>query len=219
VSMEEFSQVLWRERELLEMLAFKLEEEELVLAHGRSRWLAFASREVETVLDMVQRTEVLRAATADAVAAATGLDSNPSLRALVESSDEPWRTILLDHRDGLVALTLQVTETAAASRELLAAGYQSTRAKMTIRSDAAGICSSDGSADGTGSGRSTAGADVSGPYSALDESLHRRRAARAHAGAHRATATVDLRLQEVAYRAALATSARVLQPTLLEFLR
>jgi hypothetical protein len=215
VSMEELSRVLWRERELLEMLAFKLEEEELVLAHGRSRWLAFASREVETVLDMVQRTEVLRAATADAVAAATGLDSNPSLRALVESSDEPWRTILLDHRDGLVALTLQVTETAAASRELLAAGYQSTRAKMTIRSDAAGICS----ADGTGSGCSTAGADVSGPYSALDESLHRRRAARAHAGAHRATATVDLRLQEVAYRAALATSARVLQPTLLEFLR
>jgi flagellar hook-associated protein 3 FlgL len=34
-----------------------------------------------------------------------------------------------------------------------------------------------------------------------------------------AKATVDLQLQEVAYQAALATTGRVLQPTLLDFLR
>jgi flagellar hook-associated protein 3 FlgL len=34
-----------------------------------------------------------------------------------------------------------------------------------------------------------------------------------------AQATVDLKLQEVAYQAALATTARVMQPSLVDFLR
>jgi FlgN protein len=182
VSMEELSHVLWRERELLEMLAFKLEEEELVLAHGRSRWLAYASREVQTVLDTIQRTEVLRALTADTVAAAIGVQSNPSLLALAECSDEPWRTILLEHRDELVALVAQITEMAAASRELLTAGYDRTRETVLARSAAA----------------QTPSREVPGVV---------------------VDAAVDLQLQEVVYRAALATTERVLQPTLLDFLR
>ena len=41
---------------------FKLEEEQLVLAGGRTRWLAHATREVEMVLEQIRRTEVMRAA-------------------------------------------------------------------------------------------------------------------------------------------------------------
>ena len=37
--MEKLSQILWRERELLDTLLFKLEEEQMVLASGRTRWL------------------------------------------------------------------------------------------------------------------------------------------------------------------------------------
>ncbi len=48
--MEDLSLILWRERELLETLLYKLEQEQLVLASGRTRWLARAAREVETVL-------------------------------------------------------------------------------------------------------------------------------------------------------------------------
>jgi acyl-CoA synthetase (AMP-forming)/AMP-acid ligase II len=47
---EKLSQVLWRERELLETLQYRLEVEQLVMAAGRTRWLAHATREVETVL-------------------------------------------------------------------------------------------------------------------------------------------------------------------------
>ena len=43
MSMEDLSSVLWRERELLETLLFKLEIEQLVLASGRTRWLAPAA--------------------------------------------------------------------------------------------------------------------------------------------------------------------------------
>ena len=59
--MEKLSQILWRERELLETLLFKLEEEQMVLAGGRTRWLARAAREVENVLDTIRETEILRA--------------------------------------------------------------------------------------------------------------------------------------------------------------
>ncbi len=145
VSMEELSRVLWRERELLDLLLFKLEEEQLVLASGRSRWLGYAAREVETVLDSIRQTEVLRATTADAVAASLGLENNLGLRALAESTDEPWRTILLDHRDAFVAVTAQITAMAMTSRELLTAGYQAARATTVPLSNGTGTYTADGS--------------------------------------------------------------------------
>ena len=62
VGLADLSSILWREREMLELLLFKLEEEQLILASGRGRWLAHATREVEMVLDQIRRTEVVRAA-------------------------------------------------------------------------------------------------------------------------------------------------------------
>ena len=40
MALSDVSNILWRERQLLELLVFKLEEEQLVLAAGRNRWLA-----------------------------------------------------------------------------------------------------------------------------------------------------------------------------------
>jgi hypothetical protein len=131
--MEELSLVLWRERELLDMLLFKLEEEQLLLASGSDRWLGYAAREVETVLESIRRTEVLRATIADAVAAAMGLESNPSLRALAEASAEPWRTILLDHREAFVDVTAQVAEAATGNRERLTAHRASLVSIASVR--------------------------------------------------------------------------------------
>lgn len=123
MAMEELSLVLWRERELLETLLFKLEEERLVLASGRSRWLPYAAREVETVLESIGHTEVLRATTADSVATAMGLPSNPSLRALAAASAEPWCSILLDHRRALVEITTEIRQSATTNRKLLSTGF------------------------------------------------------------------------------------------------
>src|SRR5688572_9212434 len=73
VSLTDLASVLWRSRELLEMLLFKLEEEQLLLASNRSRWLSHATREVEVVLDQIRQTEVIRAAYAQEVAVELGL--------------------------------------------------------------------------------------------------------------------------------------------------
>ena len=69
MSLSEVSNILWRERQLLELLVFKLEEEQLVLASGRTRWLSHATREVETILGEIKRVELERAM---AVAGAIG---------------------------------------------------------------------------------------------------------------------------------------------------
>ncbi|HEY0890334.1 MAG TPA: flagellar protein FlgN [Nocardioides sp.] len=137
--MEKLSLILWRERELLELLAFKLELEELVLASGRTRWLARATREVEEVLGTLRETEVLRALAADEAAESVGLEPNPTLSALAERAEEPWRTILVDHRDAFIAATREIADLAESNRGLITAGYRSARETLlAIRGSAEG---------------------------------------------------------------------------------
>lgn len=125
--MEKLSQILMRERELLDTLLFRLEVEQMVLATGRTRWLMRAARDVENVLSTIRETEILRSVAADEVAARLGLDHNPSLRALAEAADEPWRTLLAEHHEGFVAVTHEITALADANRDLITAGYRSAR--------------------------------------------------------------------------------------------
>ena len=125
--MEKLSLVLWRERELLESLLFKLETERLILAAGRERWLSRAAREVEAVLVEVRETELLRAVAADQVAGVLGLAPNPSLKALAEAAEEPWRTMLLDHREAFLAITQEMTALAEINRDLITAGYRAAQ--------------------------------------------------------------------------------------------
>ena len=120
--MEKLSQILWRERELLDTLLFRLEMEQLVLASGRTRWLMRAAKDVERVLEMLRETEILRSVAADEAAASIGLTSNPSLRGLAEAVDEPWRTILLDHHDAFVTVSREITALAETNRDLITVG-------------------------------------------------------------------------------------------------
>ena len=135
--MENLSLILWRERELLETLLFKLEQEQLVLASGNDRWLPRAAREVEAVLEAIRETEVLRAVAADDAAASIGMSPNPSLRALAEAVDEPWQSILLDHRTAFLNYTREIMELASANRDLLTSGYQSARETLMSLGDSA----------------------------------------------------------------------------------
>lgn len=145
MSMEDLSSVLWRERELLETLAYKLEVEQLVLAAGRTHWLAAAAREVEHVLENIRDLEVLRAVEVDAVAEELGLEPNPSLREIAEASDEPWRSIWLDHREAFTTVAAQITRLSESNRELLTAGYQAAQATLLSLSESSGTYGSDGS--------------------------------------------------------------------------
>ena len=127
MSLTEVSSILWRERELLELLVFKLEEEQLLLANGRARWLTHATREVEMVLGEIKRSELGRAVEVDAVAATLGLPAGLSLRELAESVPAPWNDILRQHREAFLTLTDEISALARTNKELLGAGFRTAR--------------------------------------------------------------------------------------------
>ncbi|HEV7824085.1 MAG TPA: flagellar export chaperone FlgN [Mycobacteriales bacterium] len=127
MGLEAVSRILWKERELLELLLFKLEEEQLVLASGRTRWLAHATREVEAVLEEIRRMELLRSVEVDAAAADLGLSPGASLGALADAAPAPWDELLRSHRQTFLSLTGEIHAVAESNRELLSAGQRATR--------------------------------------------------------------------------------------------
>jgi hypothetical protein len=127
MSLTEVSSILWRERELLDLLLFKLEEEQLLLAAGRSRWLGHATREVEMVLDELRRADLGRAVEVEAVAVSLGLDASVSLRQLAENAPPPWDDILREHRNAFLAATQEISAMAQANKELLSTGVRAAR--------------------------------------------------------------------------------------------
>ncbi len=151
--MEELSEILWRERELLGMLLYRLEQEQLVLASGKTRWLATAAGEVEAVLETIRRNEALRAMVADEAAEQLGLSANPSLSQLAARAQEPWSSILLEHRDALLDATRQITELAAENRSLLTAGSRATRDMLLSLSEETPSYAPDGSVVAASQGR------------------------------------------------------------------
>ncbi len=127
MGLHEVTNTLWRERQLLEMLLYKLECEQLLLASGRTRWLEAATREVEVVLDGIKEAEMLRAVQVEAIAADLGLLPNPTLRLLAAAAPSPWDEILDEHRRAFLELTSEIEDLAEANRNLLARGVAATR--------------------------------------------------------------------------------------------
>ncbi len=125
--MEKLTWVLWREREMLEALLYRLEVEELVMSTGRTRWLANASRDVEEAAAAMRQLEIARAVAASEAAEAAGLAPDASLGELIGTAEEPWRGILTDHRDTFLSLTDEIARVAQANRALIVAGLRATQ--------------------------------------------------------------------------------------------
>lgn len=127
MGLNELSTVLWRERELLESLLFKLEEEELVLESGRSRWVGRATREVEGVLDQIRGIELGRAIEADDAAREVGLDEGASLQELAAAAPAPWNDLLRSHHVALTDISSQIEAIAHSNRRVLAESVRDTQ--------------------------------------------------------------------------------------------
>ena len=84
--LRDVSNILWRERNLLELLAFKLDSERLLARAGRTRWLPMADHEVERVLGELKAVELERGIQVQALTDVLGLDSEPTLQSLADSA-------------------------------------------------------------------------------------------------------------------------------------
>ena len=127
MALSDVSNILWRERQLLELLVFKLEEEQLVLAAGRSRWLAYATREVENVLAEIKRVELERAVQVADAGCRLGLSGALTLRELAALTAPPWDGIFAEHRRALLALAHEIDTITNSNRELLQRGQHAAR--------------------------------------------------------------------------------------------
>ena len=153
MGLSEVSNILWRERQLLELLLFKLEEEQLVLSAGRTRWLSHATREVEMVLEEIKRAELARSMEVDAAAAELGIEPGPSLRRLAEVAPDPWKGLLEQHRRAFLTATQEILALAQVNKDLLSRGQRATREALAWLGDndaevysATGVATSSGPA-------------------------------------------------------------------------
>ncbi|HAM26410.1 MAG TPA: flagellar biosynthesis protein FlgN [Microbacteriaceae bacterium] len=111
MSVNELSACLWRERELLELLTFKLEEEQFLLTAGKSRWLQYATREVEQVMERLRAAGLARTVEVASVAAEWGGSEDATLRELVAiAPDGPWSEIFTSHLEAMTEQTDQIRQ-------------------------------------------------------------------------------------------------------------
>ena len=127
MGLNELSGVLWRERQLLELLLFKLEEEQLILTSGRTQWLGHATREVESVLEQIRTAELGRSIEADEAAREIGVPEGSSLRLMAQKARPPWDDLLTEHHAAFVSLTDQIHALAQSNRDLLSTSHRATR--------------------------------------------------------------------------------------------
>jgi hypothetical protein len=127
MSLADVSNTLWKERHLLEMLVFKLETQQMLLATGRSRWLTLAATEVERVVDELRHVELARAIDVDAVANELGLDPGCSLEELAQAVPGPWDDVFNQHREAFLVIAEEIKALAGTNRDLLHRGEDAMR--------------------------------------------------------------------------------------------
>ena len=128
--LSDLSQVLWRERETLELVLFKLEEQRLLLLDGQDRWVCHASRELEAVLDQLGAMELTRAIASTTAADELRVPEDASLHDLAAAAPPPWPSVIERHVSALVRLAGEIVTLAAGNRDLLENGLERVRTAM-----------------------------------------------------------------------------------------
>ncbi len=107
------SSTLWRLREVLDQLLFKVFQTQLVVRSGELKWLSRTTRELDAALQEARHVEVLRAVETVALADRLGVPPDLTATQLLRLAGPPWDTIFEEHRDALVVLTGDIARAAA----------------------------------------------------------------------------------------------------------
>lgn len=146
----ELSALLWRERELLEMLLFKLEEEQLLLTSGRSRWIQHATREVEQVMERLRSAGLARSVEVAELAKQWGTAEDATLRDIAAlAPDGPWSDIFASHLRALTEVTDEIRAVRTSNELFLRQAMRSTQETLATASSDSGTYDSAGSTGAT----------------------------------------------------------------------
>ncbi|MEH0109346.1 flagellar protein FlgN [Tersicoccus sp. MR15.9] len=131
MSFTDLSAQLWRERELLDTLTFRLEVEQLLLTAGRTRRLPQATAEVEQVVDQLAVAGLERTVMVAALAQEWGTPADVTLRELAEAApDGAWQDILASHLAAMVEQTAAIRSLRDANDQFLRAASRATEETM-----------------------------------------------------------------------------------------
>jgi hypothetical protein len=132
MGLDELSVCLWEQRAALEHLAFRLEEELLVLAAGRHRWLTRTLAEVTEAFTAVDAAEGRRAGAARTVAEELGLAPDATLAMLADAAGGEQGDTLRRHRATLRQLVETVQGLTDRASELLARNLAATADALAL---------------------------------------------------------------------------------------
>jgi flagellar biosynthesis/type III secretory pathway chaperone len=118
----ELSESLWRVRDLLELLAYRVEVQRALVETGRATWIARSTREVDQLLQQIRTAELMRAIETAPAAQALMLSDDASLGEIAAAAPAPWDHVIAEHRHALLEATSDLTQAALANRDLRANG-------------------------------------------------------------------------------------------------
>ena len=101
----ELSASLWRERNLFEILEYKLEVEHLLLAAGNSKWIGRVTDEIDDVVGALRKLNLIRDLEIERLADEWDISGRASLREIVQAApDAVWADIFGAHLGALLEL-------------------------------------------------------------------------------------------------------------------
>ena len=150
---QKLSALLWEERELLELLTFKLEEEQLLLTSGKTRWLQHATREVEQVLERLRAANLARTVAVSELAQEWGIPEDATLREIIAAAPPgPWTEIFTAHLQAMTELTVSIRDLRDTNEQFLRTAARSAQETLAGLGTESKTYTSSGTSAGTGSG-------------------------------------------------------------------
>ncbi|QDB78156.1 flagellar protein FlgN [Georgenia sp. 311] len=133
------SDLLWRERDLLDALRYRLEVEHLLLDAGRTDLLPGAVRDVDAVLAQVRTAELARTVEVAALVAELDLPDGASLLDIATAAPAPWEGILREHRAAFLTLTSEIASVARTNRDFLMSTHHATQETLMSLSESVDV--------------------------------------------------------------------------------
>lgn len=107
----ELSMHLMREREMLELLLFKLDVQQMLLATGRTRWIPQTANEIERVIAAMPALSLTRDTLLVSVGVEWGVPEAATLRELIDAApSDAWREVMNGHLTAMIALADEIGE-------------------------------------------------------------------------------------------------------------
>lgn len=124
----ELSTQLMREREMLELLLFKLDIQQMLLASGRTRWVPQTVNEIERVIAAMPPVSLARDTLVVSVAAEWGVPEATTLRELIDAAPtDAWREVMTSHLSAMLDLAAEIGEMKKLNEQRLRTAFRITQ--------------------------------------------------------------------------------------------